>query len=100
MTEAEWLVSRDLFAMCEVCRVERSIRKWRMFAITCCRSVWPVLSDWAKVSLSVLEGVASGELPDLSRAERSKGTPNPGPYGDRAVWKAIRPGKEARDFAR
>jgi hypothetical protein len=101
MTEPEWLAATDILRLLsESYARESSIRKWRMFAISCCRSVWAHLSEWARQSLVILENVAGGELPDSARAERSKTAPQPQSYADRAVWKAIRPGKEARAFAR
>jgi hypothetical protein len=100
MTEAKWLVTTDVFAVLRVNGQQKSVRKWRLFAIACCRRVWPDLSDWARESLAVLESVAAEELDGAARAEVMKAAPRPESYGDRAVWKAIRPGKEAREFAR
>ncbi len=101
MTEAEWRATTDIIRLLDnVYREERSLRKWRMFAIACCRSVEQHLSVWSRGALRVLEDVADGEAPDFVRAERSRGAPKPGPYADLAVWKAIRPGKEAREYAR
>jgi hypothetical protein len=101
MNEAEWLATTDIIGLLSHAYADqRSIRKWRMFSIACCHAAWPHLSEWARRSLAVLEDVAGGQLPDIARAERSRAAPQPQSYADRAVWKAIRAGKEARAYAR
>jgi len=101
MTEQEWIATTDVIRLLSnVYARERSIRRWRMFAIACCRSVWPHLSEWGRRAVAILEEVAGGEAPDSHRAECAKSAPKPGSCADRAVWKAIRAGKEARAHAR
>ncbi|OAI51286.1 hypothetical protein AYO44_05135 [Planctomycetaceae bacterium SCGC AG-212-F19] len=45
MTEAEWLVSEDPAKMLEFLRGKACDRKLRLFAATCCRSVWHLLPN-------------------------------------------------------
>jgi hypothetical protein len=99
MTEAEYCETTNITWLLNTFSKEKSVQKWRMFAIACCRSVWPHLTAWAQESLVILESVACGEVPDFVRSERSKSSPTPESYADRAVWKAIRAGKEAREHA-
>jgi hypothetical protein len=45
MTEAEWLVSTDPTPMLEFLSDKAAERKLRLFAVACCRQVWPLLFD-------------------------------------------------------
>src|SRR4051812_10754850 len=45
MTEAEWLEGNNPYAMLEFVTGKASDRKLRLFACTCCRRVWRLLSD-------------------------------------------------------
>jgi hypothetical protein len=45
MTEAEWLACTDPQKMLAFLRDKASARTLRLFAVACCRSIWPVLID-------------------------------------------------------
>jgi len=92
MTESEWLASDDPQAMLawitadptgleigarRICRP--SDRKLRLFAIACCRKVWPLLTDErSRKAVEVAERFADGyvkQLPVVDRAEYLFGDP-------------------------
>jgi hypothetical protein len=62
MTEAEWLACADPAPMCGAFREgEVSGRKLRLFAVACCRRVWPVIADErCRRAVEVAERVADG----------------------------------------
>ncbi len=45
MTKAEWLTCDDPALMLIFLRGQASERKLRLFAVACCRRVWPALRD-------------------------------------------------------
>jgi hypothetical protein len=88
MTEMEWWECQDPQAMLALVQASgrASERKLRLFAVACCRSVWPLLRDEAsrkavEVAERFAEGSASEE--DLNAAGDAAGD---------APWDAVRAG--------
>jgi hypothetical protein len=88
MTETEWWACQDAQSMLALVQASgrASDRKLRLFAVACCRSVWPLLRDEAsrkavEVAERFAEGMASEE--DLSAAGDAAGD---------APWDAVRAG--------
>lgn len=76
MNEVEWLNCAGPTPMLEFLRGKASDRKFRLFAVTCCRAVTPLLTDnrslqAAEVAEQYAEGLAS--LLELNTAARSSG---------------------------
>lgn len=67
VTEEEWITSRLVAPLLRCVRECRcgSNRKFRLFAVACCRRVWPLLTD-ERLQAAVLVGerVAEGEAPE------------------------------------
>ena len=88
MTEAEWLAATDALAMLEFMRGKVSERKLRLFAVGCCRRVWPSLGKHGRRAVDVAERYTDGqaderELKDAEYASRFR------PYaGDAAAHAA------------
>jgi hypothetical protein len=45
MTEAEWLAADELWPMLLSLERSRTGRKLRLFAVACCRRIWPLIAD-------------------------------------------------------
>jgi hypothetical protein len=45
VNEAEWLAATDPMSMLKFLRGKVSNRKLRLFAVACCRHIWPMLTD-------------------------------------------------------
>jgi hypothetical protein len=73
MTEAEWLACDDPQRMLAFLRGQASARKLRLFAVACCRRVWPLLTDVrARTVVEAAEAFADGltTKAELARARR------------------------------
>ena len=63
MTEAEWRVSTDPLKMLTSQRAISSKRKLRLFAVACCRRIWPLLSDIrSQRAVEMAERYSDGDL--------------------------------------
>jgi hypothetical protein len=68
MTEAEWLACDDSHGMLKELWQSASARKMRLFAVACCRSVWPQLTDpRGRRAVEVAEQFADGTASDEDR---------------------------------
>jgi hypothetical protein len=84
--EQEWLACTDPHRMQEFLQGRASDRKLRLFAVACCRSVWPLLSDPAsRTAVEVAERFADGAASQREMDEAGDAA------GD-APWPAIRAG--------
>jgi hypothetical protein len=65
MTEAEWLESAEPDKMLVRIRVRPSHRKCRLFAVACCRRLWPLFVDErSRTAVEVAERHAEGKASD------------------------------------
>jgi hypothetical protein len=72
MTEAEWLVSKDLRELLDYLVGRTTNRKFRLFACACCRRIWPLLDEErCRTAVSVAEQFAD-ELASDSEVEAAR----------------------------
>lgn len=103
MTEAEWLSITDPTPMMEFCRGTMSNRKQRLFALACCRTIWPAIPDGFRDAIRVAEAHADGRATDaelgaaVSAVHRVRGKRN---VLNRAVYDAARSSGDALGVAK
>lgn len=62
LSEPEWLASPDPTALLETVKGKVSDRKLRLFAVSCCRQIWHLMTDWrSRRAVEVAERYADGE---------------------------------------
>jgi hypothetical protein len=63
MSEAYWLACDDPASMLEYLRSRASNRRLRLFAVACCRKVWPYLQDQrSRQAVETAESYADGQI--------------------------------------
>jgi hypothetical protein len=69
VTEKEWLTAADPTQMLHFLRGKTSFRKHRLFAVACCRRIWPLLAEpQSRQAVEVAERYADG-LADTDELE-------------------------------
>jgi hypothetical protein len=64
MTEAEWMACKDPTPMLVFLVDKACNRKFRLFACSCCRRLWPVFDDdRTRLAVEIAEQVADGKKP-------------------------------------
>jgi hypothetical protein len=98
MSEQDWMTWWDAFDLLSWCEDEEgrlSQRKLRLFAVACCRTIWPVLTDATQRAVEVAERFAdhqasSEELKAIrSAAEADQRAVQPAASGAEATKEAV-----------
>jgi hypothetical protein len=73
VTEAEWRAATDPQKMLNFLRGRASERKLRLFAVACCRHVWPLLRDQrSRTSVEISERFADGNVGETAMVGAGK----------------------------
>jgi len=73
MTEEEWLVCADPDLMLDSLGVSLGQRKARLFAVACCRAIWPLLdNEPSRQAVDVSERLADGRATNKERRAAAK----------------------------
>ena len=69
MTEGDWKTCRDPEPMVRAVSTECLQRELRLFAASCVRRVWHLLSDGCRAAVEASEKFAEGQIDELALAE-------------------------------
>jgi hypothetical protein len=75
MTEADWHTSTDADLMLRFLKRRKnrpSERKFRLYAVACCRRLWPVMEEPCRQAIVVAEQYADGQANDEALAAASQ----------------------------
>jgi hypothetical protein len=93
MTKAEWLACTDPLVMLQHCESLLSERKWRLYRVACCRSIWRHINHGhGQRAVLVAERFADGEatLQEMTEScEAVRAITDPG-------WQSFRNGHDSR----
>jgi hypothetical protein len=67
MTEAEWLTCDEYRPVLALHRQVTSSRKWRLFAVGCCRHIWHLLPEEARRLIELTERFVERQVNDKDR---------------------------------
>jgi hypothetical protein len=73
MTETDWLASTKPLSMLDFVKQRASDRDLRLFAVACCREVWPLLTDErSRIAIAVAERFATGQATEQELRDAGK----------------------------
>jgi hypothetical protein len=99
MTEQEWQTSTDFNAMWNQLEWSASYRKLRLFAVACCRRIWPLIKDErCRRAVEVAERFADGQASrlEVEVAESEARTALPTQHPSKGVTVGTKAWRETR----